>query len=501
VFTQGRASRITGPSQGPLRPSATRPKKVDPYVEYIRERMAHAKPERLAASVLLREVCERGYAGGSTQLKILVASLRPPMQPEPIVRFETEPGKQCQIDFMVLRRRPDKLVAFTAKLGYSRYGYAEFADNERVETLIGCLENAFIYFGGATLTVLCDNPKTIVLARDAYGDGKHRFNPAFLDFIQHYGVRAKLCHPYRAQTKGKVERFHSYMRQSFFIPLMTRIKPQLVDAATANREIRPWAARCRQCTHSRHDQRAAAGALAVRARHVASAAATLRRAPSRARDPSTLRRGAAADRIVSASTLALPGSCAGGCAMSFANERLRELCQQLGLEALANDFPGLAERAAKDEIPYSEFLEAGLRLELQARHARSSTLLTRIAGFPAIKTLDEYDFEFASGAPRQLLMELANLSFIERTENVVLLGPSGVGKTHLAIALGYKATQAGIKTRFISAVDLMLQLAAAQRQGHLKESLRRAVQTPKLLIIDESAICHSDARRPTISLK
>lgn len=171
--------------------------------------------------------------------------------------------------------------------------------------------------------------------------------------------------------------------------------------------------------------------------------------------------------------------------MSYANERLRDLCHHLGLEALANDFPGLAERAAKDELTFTDFLEAGLRLELQARQARSSTLLTRIAGFPAIKTLDEYDFEFASGAPRQLLMELANLSFIERCENVVLLGPSGVGKTHLAIALGYKATQAGIKTRFISAVDLMLQLASAQRQGRLKESLRRAVQTPKLLIIDE----------------
>lgn len=155
------------------------------------------------------------------------------------------------------------------------------------------------------------------------------------------------------------------------------------------------------------------------------------------------------------------------------------------LDALANDFPGLAERAAKDELTFTDFLETGLRLELQARQARSSTLLTRIAGFPSIKTLDGYDFEFATGAPRQLLMELANLSFIERCENVVLLGPSGVGKTHLAIALGYKATQAGIKTRFISAVDLMLQLASAQRQGRLKESLRRAVQTPKLLIIDE----------------
>jgi DNA replication protein DnaC len=110
--------------------------------------------------------------------------------------------------------------------------------------------------------------------------------------------------------------------------------------------------------------------------------------------------------------------------MSFANERLRDLCQHLGLDALANDFPGLAERAAKDELTFTDFLETGLRLELQARQARSSTLITRIAGFPSIKTLDGYDFEFATGAPRQLLMELANLSFIERCENVVLLGPS-----------------------------------------------------------------------------
>src|SRR5579875_2321509 len=188
-------------------PRPSRPKKVDPYVEFLRE---------------------RGYS----QLADLVASLRPPAEPEPVVRFETEPGKQCQIDFLVFRKRPTKLVAFTAKLRYSRYGYAEFADNERIEMLIACLENAFIFFGGVPLTLLCDNPKTIVLNRDAYGEGKHRLNVPFLDFVRHYGVRVKLCHPYRAQTKGKVERFQRYLRQSFYVPLMTRIKPALVDVAT-----------------------------------------------------------------------------------------------------------------------------------------------------------------------------------------------------------------------------------------------------------------------------
>ena len=120
--------------------------------------------------------------------------------------------------------------------------------------------------------------------------------------------------------------------------------------------------------------------------------------------------------------------------------------------------------------------------ERQERSRRSAHQDRRLS---SIKTLEQYDFGFATGAPKAMLTELATLAFIERAENVVLLGPSGVGKTHLAIALGYKATQSGIKTRFVSAADLMLQLATAHRHGRLKEYLRRAIQAPKLLIIDE----------------
>ena len=108
-----------------------------------------------------------------------------------------------------------------------------------------------------------------------------------------------------------------------------------------------------------------------------------------------------------------------------------------------------------------------------------------MATLPAVKTLEQYDFAFASGAPRAQIQELANLAFIDRAENIVLLGPSGVGKSHVAIALAYRATMAGVKTRFISAADLILQLNAAHRQGQLKQYFNRAVLGPRLLVIDE----------------
>ncbi|WP_159178720.1 IS21-like element helper ATPase IstB, partial [Klebsiella pneumoniae] len=105
--------------------------------------------------------------------------------------------------------------------------------------------------------------------------------------------------------------------------------------------------------------------------------------------------------------------------------------------------------------------------------------------FPAVKTFEEYDFTFATGVPQKQIQSLRSLSFIERNENIVLLGPSGVGKTHLAIAMGYEAVRAGIKVRFTTAADLLLQLSTVQRQGRYKTTLHRGVMAPKLLIIDE----------------
>ena len=168
------------------------------------------------------------------------------------------------------------------------------------------------------------------------------------------------------------------------------------------------------------------------------------------------------------------------------HERITGLAQELRLSALPDLYGPIAQNAAKrKDASYADFLEEVLKAEREARRARSREMLTRTAGFPAIKTLEAFDFAFATGAPRQQILELAALSFVERAENAVLLGPSGTGKTHLAIAFGLIAAQKGWKVRFTTAADLVIAMEAAHRQGRMKEALHRTVAAPKLLIIDE----------------
>lgn len=167
------------------------------------------------------------------------------------------------------------------------------------------------------------------------------------------------------------------------------------------------------------------------------------------------------------------------------HEQIADLCERLKLQAVADQYVEWAQQAARNEDSYIDFLARILKAEFEARQARSRQILVKMSGFPTIKTLDEYDYTFAAGAPRKTIQTLSDLAFIERKENIILLGPSGTGKTHLAIALGYLATQHNFKVRFLTAADLILQLETARRQGRYKDVMRRAVMGPSLLIIDE----------------
>ncbi|AME26330.1 IS21-like element helper ATPase IstB [Burkholderia sp. PAMC 26561] len=179
-------------------------------------------------------------------------------------------------------------------------------------------------------------------------------------------------------------------------------------------------------------------------------------------------------------------------------ERLTVLCKQLNLLHLPTQIAHLGQMAAKRELGYLDFLEHALKDEAMARTERMRRMLTRLAGFPAIKTLDDFDFEFALGVPKPLVLELSSLAFVERAENVVLLGPSGVGKTHLALALGYRATQAGFRVRFITAADLLMQLTTALRRNQLEETIKRITKPYRLLIIDEMGYLPMDREQANL---
>jgi DNA replication protein DnaC len=165
--------------------------------------------------------------------------------------------------------------------------------------------------------------------------------------------------------------------------------------------------------------------------------------------------------------------------------RIGEFCERLKLLRLASEWSGIAQQAAKTEASFADFLEKVLECEILGQDERRRATLMRLATLPSIKTLEQIDWSHAGGAPKAQILELAHLTFIQRTENIVLLGPSGVGKTHIALSLAYRAVQAGHKVRFLSAADLMLQLSIAKAQGRLKEYFNRAILGPKLLVIDE----------------
>ena len=223
---------------GPRSPRAT---KLDPYMAYLAERVEQAKPRWIPATVLLREIVERGYDGGISQLKAWLAPLKQGA-PDPVVRFETPPGQQMQADFTWVRKGRDPLVAFVATLGYSRATYVKFGRSEDLDALRAGLREALDFFGGVPEHVLFDNPKTVVIDRDAYGEGLHRWNEGLRQLAEECGFTPRLCRPYRAKTKGKVERFNGYLKGSFLVPLAASLETAglKLTPEVANAHVRRW---------------------------------------------------------------------------------------------------------------------------------------------------------------------------------------------------------------------------------------------------------------------
>lgn len=165
-------------------------------------------------------------------------------------------------------------------------------------------------------------------------------------------------------------------------------------------------------------------------------------------------------------------------------ERLQEQMKSLKLTRTAEELSLLVQEASKREMSYSDFLQEVISRELAAKHERHTAMKTTMARFPFHKTLDSFDFKFQPSIEQKVIRELATGRFITDADNVLLLGPPGVGKTHLAVGLGLKACALGYRTTFMTAAGLIGSLMRSYNEGRLEEKLKLLVQ-PKLLIIDE----------------
>ncbi len=222
------------PVYGPREP---RPSRLDAFKPYLESRMQAGVWN---ARVLLRELRERGYAGGYT---VLTDWLRPQRQAAQVVavrRFETPPGWQAQVDWehlgtLELSGQQRMLWGFAFTLGYSRVMMAEAALNQKLGTLLRMHEEAFRQLGGVPEEILYDRIKTVWLGSDERGEIV--WHPVFADFAQYWGFRPRLCRPYRAQTKGKIESGVKYVRRNFLCGLQGREPTGLEDL---NAQLRAW---------------------------------------------------------------------------------------------------------------------------------------------------------------------------------------------------------------------------------------------------------------------
>ena len=228
----GQLDRDLSAGEARYSPRPRPPHKLDPYRELIEVRLGEFP--KLSAKRLFDEVRAAGYDGGYSRVRDYVREVRPRPPQEPPVRFETPAGHQGQVDFGTFRLPWGRRHALLVVLGYSRLLWLRFYTRQTMPVLIEGLESAFSRFGGVPRELLFDQMRAVVVSDDRASGGELALNAEFLRFAAHWGFVPRSCRPYRAQTKGKVERPIRYVRESFFYG-----RP-FVNDADLNEQAQRW---------------------------------------------------------------------------------------------------------------------------------------------------------------------------------------------------------------------------------------------------------------------
>ena len=402
--------------------------RLDPFTPIIAVRLA-TYPE-LSAVRLFDEVRAADYPGGITQVRDHVARVRPRPEPEPVVRFETAPGHQAQVDCAEFRLPWGKRYALVVVLGSSRLLWLKCYPRQTLATVIAGLEEAFAYFGGVPTELRFDQMKAVIIDDQRAEGGKLLEHPEFLRVAAHWDFRLRACRPYRAKTKGKVERPIRYLRDNFFSGR------ECIGDADLDAQRLHWLDGVANVRTHRTTQ------CVPRVRFETEEFPHLRplvRPPARA-----------ARRTVA--HLLAPA-----------------------VPAVTVERRGLAAPAALDAL---------LQAQIALRNHRRLDAAMRSSRLPAVKTLADFDFSFQPSIKREPLDSRHTLGFLERKENVICLGPPGVGKTHVAISLAIEAAESGRRVYYGTLGDLIMSLEEASQAGQLLHRMK-TLSFPSLLIVDE----------------
>ncbi len=467
----------------PTRARPPGPQRLDPYKPIIATRLATYPA--LSAVRLFAECRAAGYPGSYTQLADHVRRVRPVPPAEPAVRFETDPGHQAQVDFAEVRLPWGKRFALLVVLGYSRLLWIGWYPRQTMQMLMHGLETAFLQWGGVPRELLFDQLKAVVIDDERPDGGPAPCQSRVSPLRRALGLSDPGLPPLSRADQGQGRAPDSLPPGQF--PLWARVSRRCGSPGP----VRCVAYRRRESAGPWHDRRHPGGPLRHGgfARPRAPAQSTVSQPdPRQARPGASARPAGRHRRRGAAGARGLHRAPARGARMkatvSALRDRLRTQLADLKMPGALEAVDGILHQVDGGQLSPPAAMVALLDAQIGLRNSRRLQTAMRSSRLPAIKTLADFDFTFQPSVKRDQIDSLHSLGFLDRRENIILLGPPGVGKTHLALSLAVATVESGRRVYYATLAELIASLEEAQQAGTLQHRLK-TLGFSTLMIVDE----------------